>query len=160
MAMQSLPHRSFPVGLSFLLVIALALYVLLLANAVYEPTGGGEARISAAFEGLFLAAGLWIVLAIMMIVAGIMGTMPRWAAILAVILVPTAAVATVVALDMCSRNIREAIVFLLLLPALVAFYAFWARLPRLQAAMPAERTSIAVWAAVFLLSIMTFALAA
>jgi hypothetical protein len=160
MPMQAMPTRSFPIGLSFLLAIATVLWGLLIANALHESTGGGEARIGDAYEGLFLSAGLWIVLAIMMLVAGITGTMPRWTAILAVILVPTAAVASVVALDMCSRNMRWAVVFLLALPALVAFYAFWARLPRLRAVLPAEKISAAVWATVFLLSIVTFAIAA
>ena len=36
----------------------------------------------------------------------------------------------------------------------------WARLPRLQAALPAERTSVAVWGAIFFLSIITFVVAA
>ncbi|SJZ88957.1 hypothetical protein SAMN02745126_02725 [Enhydrobacter aerosaccus] len=160
MARTSPLPRSFPVGLSLLLVIATLLCVLQIANALHDSTGGGEARISDAYEGFFLSVGLWIVLAIMMLAAGITGTMPRWTALLAVILVPTAAVASVVALDMCSRNLRWAVVFLLALPALVAFYAFWARLPALHAALPAEKVSAIIWTAIFLLSIVTFALAA
>jgi hypothetical protein len=47
-----------------------------------------------------------------------------------------------------------------LLAPLIVFYAFWARLPRLQAALPAEPTSVAVWASIFFLSVATFVLAA
>ena len=46
------------------------------------------------------------------------------------------------------------------LPLLIGFYAFWARLPQLQARLPAERTSVAVWASIFVLSVATFVLAA
>ena len=48
--------------------------------------------------------------------------------------------AAFVAIDMCSRHIGGAILFPALLPLLMVFYAFWARLPRLQAAMPARES--------------------
>jgi hypothetical protein len=113
-----------------------------------------------AFEMLFLSLGLWIVLAIMLFNGGLMGSMPRWAAWLAVVLVPMAGVADTVAVDMCSRHMEWAIVLVALLPALIAFYAWWARLPRLQAVLPAERTSAVVWGAVFLISALIFVIAA
>jgi hypothetical protein len=150
---------SWPIGLLLLSAIAAVLLVLLLGNALYTPAGGGEALMGQAFEMLFLTVGLWIVLAVMLLVGGVMGSMPRWAAWLAVALVPMAAVADVTAIDMCSRHMEWAVVLVAALPALVAFYAFWARLPRLRAALPAERTSAAVWGAVFILSALTFVLA-
>jgi hypothetical protein len=141
-------------------VVAVALYVALLANATYKPAGGGEAAMGQAFEMLYLAFGLWVVLVCMLVVGGVMGSMPRWAAWLAIVLVPMAAVADVTAIDMCSRHMEWAIVLVAVLPMLVGFYAFWARLPRLQAEMPAERTSVAVWGAIFFLSVLTFVVAA
>jgi hypothetical protein len=36
----------------------------------------------------------------------------------------------------------------------------WAGWPRLQAALPAEHTSVAVWASIVVLSVATFVLAA
>jgi len=152
--------RVWPIGLILLSLVAAALYVMLLANATWHPAGGGEAVMGQAFELLFLAVGLWIVLALMLLVGGIMGSMPRWVAWLAIVLVPMAAVADSVAIDMCTRHMEGAIVLVAALPALVAFYAFWARLPRLQATLPAERTSAAVWGALFFLSIITFVVAA
>ena len=103
MSMPSPTQRSWPIGLLLLLSVAGVLYVLMLANALYEPSGGGEARMSAAFEGLFLGAGLWIVLAIMIVVGAVMGSMPGWAGALAGILVPVSGVANFTAVDMCSR---------------------------------------------------------
>jgi len=160
MSMPSLPQRSWPIGLLLLLAIAGVLYVLMLANATYQPAGGGESRMSAAFEGLFLTAGLWIVLAIMTVVGAVGGTMPGWAGGLAGILVPASGIANITAVDMLSRHMPGAIVFPILLAPLIAFYAFWARLPQLQARLPAERTSVAVWASIFVLSVATFVLAA
>jgi hypothetical protein len=53
-----------------------------------------------------------------------------------------------------------AMVILLLLAPLLAFYALWARLPWLKARLPAERISVAGWGAVFVLSVASFVLAA
>ena len=159
MSVPSPTQRSWPIGL-LLLAVAGVLYVLMLANALYQPSGGGEARIEAAIEGLFLTAALWIALAIMIIVGAAMGSMPGWAGGLAGILVPASGVANFTAVDMCSRHMPWAIVFPLLLPPLIAFYALWAGWPRLHAALPAERTSVAVWASIFVLSVATFVLAA
>jgi hypothetical protein len=158
--MPSLPQRTWPIGLLLLLAVVGVLYVLMLGNAMSQPSGGGESRMAAAFEGLFLTAGLWIVLAIMIVVGAVGGTMPGWAGGLAGILVPASGIANFTAVDMCSRHMPWAIVIPVLLAPLIAFYAFWARLPRLQAVLPAERTSVAVWASIFVLCVATFVLAA
>jgi hypothetical protein len=160
MSMPSPAQRSWPIGQLLLLAVAVVLYVLMLGNAWNLPTGGGESSMAAAFEALFLTTALWIVLAVMVVVGGVGGTMPRWAAWLAGLLVPVSAIANFTAVDMCSRHMPWAIVFSILMPALIAFYAFWARLPQLHAKLPAERTSVAVWAGIFILSVASFVLAA
>jgi hypothetical protein len=160
MSISSSPRRSWPIGLLVLLAIAAVLYGLMLANAMYQPSGGGEASLEAALEGLFVTAGLWIVLAIMVVVGAVQGTMPGWAGGLAGILVPASGVANFTAVDMCSRHMPWAIVIPILLAPLIAFYAFWAGWPKLHAALPAESTSVAVWASIFVLSVATFVLAA
>ena len=160
MPMPSSPQRSWPIGLLVLLAVAAVLYGFMLANAVTQPSGGGEASLEAAIEGLFLTAGLWIVLVIMIIVGAVRGTMPGWAGGLAGILLPASGVANFTAVDLCSRHMPWAIVVPILLAPLIAFYAFWAGWPKLHATLPAERTSVAVWASIFVLSAATFVLAA
>ena len=96
----------------------------------------------------------------MIAVGAVMGSIPGWAGGLAGILVPASGVANFTAVDMCSRHMPWAIVVPILLAPLIAFYALWAGWPRLHAALPAERTSIAVWASIFVLSVATFVLAA
>jgi hypothetical protein len=134
------------------------LYVLLLV-AASQPLEGGEAAMGQGFEALFLTACLWIVLAIILLVGGFSGAMPRWAGMSAFFLVPVSAIAAFVAIDMCSRHIGGAILFPALLPLLMVFYAFWARLPRLQAAMPARETSLYVWGSILALTIAPLGLA-
>ena len=92
------------------------------------------AAIGAAYQELLLTFALWVVLAIMLLIGGLVGEMPRWAAILAIFLCPLSGVATVVATDMCSREVGGAIVFPAFLPPLVGSYAAWARLPQLRRA--------------------------
>lgn len=144
--------RNAPFGMMALLALAIGLYVAVLANAV-PPSGGGEERISQAFGAFFLTLWLWIVLAALLLVGGTMGQMPRWAAVSAIFLHPLSGVATFVALDAVSRHVGGAILFVALLPILIAGYAVWARLPQLHEAYPARPVSIAAWTTVLILSI-------
>jgi hypothetical protein len=157
MTVPSQPLRKWPIGLLVLLVVACVPYVLMLMSAA-TPLSSGDAAMGDAIATLFLTVALWVVLAIMLVVGGVTGAMPRWAALLAVVLVPMSGVAAFVAIDMCSRHMPGAIVFDILLPLLIAFYAFWAGMPQLHARLPPDRTSTAVWAAIFFLSIATFVL--
>ena len=152
--------RAAPIALLLLSLVAAVLLVLLLDNAVYKPAGGGESLIAQAIEALFIMAGLWFVLLVMLLIAVLGEAMPRWVPWLALVLVPMAAVADAVAVDMSGRHMEWAVVIVAALPMLIAFYALWARLPRLRATLPAERTSTVVWGAVFFLSAVTFVLAA
>src|SRR3954469_22630015 len=144
-------RRDLPIGLILLLAPACAAYLAMLANAA-RPMRGGEGAMADALEALFVTLGLWIVLSLLVAAAGIMGAMPRSAGGLAVVLVPLSGVATVVAIDMCSRRIGWAIVFPAVLPLLIALYAVWARPARPPRALPPGRTSPALWATVLILS--------
>jgi hypothetical protein len=134
-----------PVALLLLLLVGLVLYGLMLANAVHQVTGGGEARMADAFEALFATTGLWLVLAIMLVVGALTGAIPAWSAVVAVVLIPASAVATFVAIDMCSRNMRWPILYAVVLPALIAFYAFWLAMPRWHNILSLRSASLAVW---------------
>lgn len=149
--MEASPPRSFPFGTILLLGVAGALYVAMLGTISFSA-GGGDAAFGKALASLFATLGLWIALAVLLIAAGLMGEMPRWIVFAAVFLVPLAGIATVTAIDMCSRHIKWAIVFPVVLPLLVAIYALWARLPALRAAVPIEPMSAIVWALVLVLS--------
>lgn len=148
---QDEPQRFFPFGTVLLLVVAGVLYVAMLGTISFS-SGGGDAAFGRAMASFFATAGLWIALILLLIAAGISGEMPRWAVFIAVFLVPLSGVAATVAIDMCSRHIKWAIVFPVLLPLLIAAYALWARVPKLRAVIPAEPMSATVWALVLILS--------
>jgi len=142
-----------PYGLFALMTLACPLYVLMIVNALTTRAGGGEEAMANAFEALFVTAGLWILLAVMLVVAGLMGAMPRWAAVAWVFLIPLSGVGAFVAIDMCSRNMPGAVVFPALLPLAIGFYAYWARATRLHAAQAPRQTSLLTLGAVLVLSI-------
>jgi hypothetical protein len=128
MSTNAPPQRSTPIGAFLLFAVACGLYIAMLMNAATQ-LGGGEAAFSDAIASLYLTVALWIVLALLLVNAGLMGAMPRWSAIVAVILVPLSGVAAFVAIDMCSRHMRWAIAFPVTLPPLIAAYTMWTRLP-------------------------------
>ncbi len=154
MTKDSISKPSLPFGMIILTLIALALYVLLLVNAA-APRRSGDAAFGDAFALFFLAFALWTVLALMLLVGGLMGEMPRWAAILALFAHPLSGIAMVTALDSYSRNLKGAIVFVGLLPLITAVYAIWARLPALHARFPAYGVSVTAWSGIIVLSAMS-----
>jgi len=158
MSTNSSPQRSPPIGAFLLFAVACALYIAMLVKAA-TPLGGGEAAFSDAIGSFFLTVALWIVLALLLVNAGLMGAMPRSSAIVAVLLVPLSGVAAFVAIDMCSRHIQWAIAFPATLPPLIAAYAMWARLPRLRVLFPSSAISLSAWIMVFVLSICPLILA-
>ena len=148
---QDTPRRTFPFGTVLLLVATGVLYVAMLGTVSFS-TGIGDASFGQAVASLFATTALWIALAILLIAAGISGHMPRWAAFAAVFLVPLSGVAAFAAIDMCSRHIKWAVVFPVVLPVLIAAYALWARLPGLHARIPAGPMSAGIWGMVLVLS--------
>jgi hypothetical protein len=149
------PERSIPFGTIVVLAITCVLYVAMLGSISFSA-GGGDASFGKAIASLFFTIGVWISLAVLLAVGGVMGAMPRWSAMVAVVLVPLAGVATFTAIDMCSRHIKWAVVFPVSLPLLVALYAIWARMPKFRAAVSATRMSIGVWGSVVILSVVAF----
>lgn len=153
--MSDIPEqrRSVPFGTIVLLVIVCVLYLVMLSGISFSTGDGGDAAIGRAIASLFFTIGLWIALAVLLIAAGVMGEMPRWASLIAVVLLPLAGVATFTAIDMCSRHIKWAVIFPIVLPLLVAVYAVWVRTAKLRAAISAEVMSVVVWALVLFLSL-------
>lgn len=144
-------QRALPWGTILLLAIAGVLYVAMLSTISFSA-GGGDAAFGQAVASLFATIGLWIALVVLLIAAGVSGEMPRWAVFTAVFLMPFSGVATFAAIDMCSRHIKWAVVFPLVLPLVIAVYALWIRLPRLRAVASAEHASTVAWALMLVLS--------
>ncbi|SED58711.1 hypothetical protein SAMN05444161_3531 [Rhizobiales bacterium GAS191] len=160
MSTDPLPQRSLPIDAILVLALACFLYIAMLSS-VSRPAGGGESAIGAAIQSFLLLVFLWIALAILLLIGGLRGDMPRWAAILTLILHPLSGIAAFVAIDMYSRHVySHHVAWPLIVPAslppLIALYAMWARLPALHAALPARATSVVIWGVILILTIAPF----
>jgi hypothetical protein len=144
-----------------LLIAAIAfLWLGVLANASNPNSSDAAGNgMSEAFGAIF-AITLWILLAILLMVAGINGEMPSWTAAVAFILVPASGVAAVVAgdlivkLDKMGAGGRWLIVVPALVPPLLVFFALWSYLPSLRAMIPANLAGGLVWGMVLMFSIL------
>ncbi len=148
--------RSLPYGALALLLVAAGLFIAMLVNAT-APVTGGEDRYSQAWAVFLLTLLLWITLALLLVVGGVRGRMPVWAALAAVILHPAAGFAEFVAVDAASQGLIAAAPIVVLLPLLIAAYALWARLPQFHAMYPPRPVSLAVWGLVAFLSLASIA---
>jgi hypothetical protein len=143
-----------------LLVAIVALWIPVLAGLASpnssDPAGNGLA-------GAYIAAftiAIWIMLGILLILAGTKGDMPRWTAILASILVPVSCASAVAAgamiaeLDELGVEARWLLILPTLVPLLLIFFALWAYLPSLHVSVPVNLAGGAVWSLVAILSVL------
>jgi hypothetical protein len=156
MSTDSSPLRSVPIGAVLLLAIVGFLYLAMMYNIAVPGGIGPEDSLGQAILCLFLTVLLWLALAILLLVGGVMGEMPGRAAIVAAVLTPVSGVAAVTAIDLYSRHGKWAIMVPALLPPLITLYAMWARFPALHAVFPARTTSLAIWGTILLLSLASF----
>jgi hypothetical protein len=146
-----------PVGTILLLGLAGFLYALMMANLVDAQGTDAAGRGLAMAFGALIGLALWIVLAVLLVVAAVRGRMPAAARVAAVVLLPLSAVAVFVAIDRYDRPNGWFLLVPALLPPLIAFYGLWARLPALHTRMPALATSLAVGGAILAISVAPLA---
>jgi len=136
-------------GISLLLWFILVPGLASLAGS--DAAGNAMAQ---AFTAFALIA-LWMMLGLLLIVSWIAGNMPTWAAIVALILLPTSGIAAFDAMQLLTRPNLPPHLWPLIIPALVPplvlAFAFWAVLPVLRAAVPAPIAAGVVWGSVLAL---------
>ncbi len=143
-----------PIGTIILGGVASLLYALMLANLIdtgdTDAAGRGLNQAFAALVGLLL----WIVLAILLVIAAAKGRMPFAGIIAAVILLPASAVGAFAAASLYDGQQAWPILVVALLPPLIAFYAIWARLPQLHPYLPPLSTGLAIGSAIVVLTVL------
>ena len=144
-------------GTIILIVLAAVLYVAMLSTVSFSA-GGGDAAMGEAIASFMFTVALWIVLALLIAVAAVMGEMPRRIVIISALLVPLAGLTTFVAIDACSRHIKWAVIGPVLLPLLIASLALVARFAKLRPA--GDGFSFAVCSSVAVLSLVLLVAAA
>jgi len=114
-------------------------------------------------QGFAFVLGIaeWILLAIVLLVAGFGAKMPTWANISAFILVPGSCAASLATVQLFAENEHAGqwlFIVPILLPPLIAGYALWAFVPRLRAAVSSNIAGGVVWCAVAVLSALPWPL--
>jgi hypothetical protein len=154
----TIEHRPRPPTGSFvLLAVAGLLYALMLASLIgggaADPAGRGLNEAFAVLVGLLL----WIVLAVLLVIAGLKGRMPLPGGMGAALLLPVTAVGAFAAIDLQIRQGGWPIVVVVALPPLIAFYALWARLPQFHGHLPPLPTGAFTGLAAVLLTALPLA---
>ena len=129
------PSRSTPVGAVILALLAGLLYIAYLGSLhdARRSDAAGNA-LTEAFLALFGTA-LWIVLAVLLVVAFKNGKMPTWAAIGALVLGPLACYASFVSADLYAHQRGWVFIVPGLLPPVIMLYALWIRIPAFVATL-------------------------
>jgi hypothetical protein len=145
-------------GLCVLAVMFWALGLALLTDlASSDAAGNGYAQAYAAID-LFI---LWVLLAIITIIAAVKGDMAAPAVLAAVFLVPASGVTAFVVLELLSTPplppFLWPVVIPALVPPLVMAFCLWALSPSLRAVIPARLAGGVVWGATLLLCLSVFA---
>ena len=148
-----------PFGTIFLVVLAGFLYALMLANLVDSSGTDAAGRgLDMAFAAL-VGAVLWVVLAVLLVVAAVKGRMPIAARVAAGFLLPLSAVAAFVSIELDGGANDWPMLVPALLPPLIALYALWTRLPAVQAKLPLVLTNAIFGGAILVVALVPLVVA-
>lgn len=153
---KELPDRA-PVGSIVLLIVAGFLYLAMAGSLADLDATDAAGRGMAMGFGTIFGAALWLVLALLLLIAAINGDMPTMGKIGAAVLLPVSAVAASVAADLYSHRADWAFAIVLVLPLLIAGYALWARIPALHTALPPLQITVLLGGALVLLCLAPLA---
>lgn len=140
-----------------LLVGALALLVWLIVMSWLTTLNDSDAAGNGLTQGLSAVAlvFLWVLLAVLMLVAALGGDMPGWIALAAVVLIPASGYAALVVLNSLSNargpSFHWPIAEPAAVPPLIVALSLWAVMPPLRRAVPAWLAGVVVWGTVAVL---------
>ena len=125
-----------------LVALGVLLWVVLMASGADASGSDAAGRGLAMAFGVIAAIALWVVLAVLLVMAAAKGGMPGWVKLMALILVPASAVAATVALELLAASdlarSRLPLVVPALAPMLIGGYVVWLRWPAAQSALSAS----------------------
>ncbi|HVZ50522.1 MAG TPA: hypothetical protein VG986_01030 [Pseudolabrys sp.] len=142
------------VGLSLLILLIWALGLSLLSDLRGSDAAGNA--IAQAYAAFAMIA-VWLLLAVLGLVAAVKGNYPAAAGIAALVLYLASALASMAALDLLSHPEVTPFLWPLTVPALapplIIAFCFWTLLPGLQAVLPARFAATAILGALFVVCI-------
>ena len=145
-----------PIGTFVLLAVACVLYLGMLGSLSGLNETDAMGRGMALGFGAIFGVALWLVLAVLLLVAALNGAMPAIGKIGAALLLPFSAIAASVATDLYGGGAAWAFAVPLLAPPLIMIYALWARIPTLQTSLLPLPTTAIVGSLVVILALAPF----
>jgi hypothetical protein len=141
-------------GLSIIVLLLWALQLAMLSDLSGSDAAGNALTQAYAAIAIIL---LWVLLAILGLIAFFKGAMPAPAAIAALVLIPVSGSVALSALELLRAAelapYRWPIIIPALAPPIVVAFCFWALLPGVHARVPAIYASVIAWGSVFLLCV-------
>lgn len=142
-----------------ILVSLLAFLIWMVLLATLSTLGDSDAAgngMSEAFAGFEIIL-LWVLLAAILVIGGITGSMPWQSATAAVILLPASGIAAFVALGLLADQSRPPFLWPIVVPAIVppivTAFSFWALLPRPRNLIAARTAGGIAWIAILAICI-------
>jgi len=143
---------SIPLGVLILLIWVAQLATLADLNGS-DPAGNALAQAYGAAEIIVL----WVLLAVLTIVAWTKGAMPGAAALVALILIPASGLAAITAAELLAEPDAAPFMWPIIIPAvvppLIIAFCFWVLLPLSRAIIPARMATGVAWGATLILCI-------
>jgi hypothetical protein len=138
-----------------LLLVGITLLWMVLNPSITLPNSSDAAGrgMSEAFEAVY-AILMWIMLAILVTIAGVKGEMPAWAQVPASGVAAVTAGAMIHGLQRLGVDARWLVIVPALTPPLQIFYALWAYYPAIRASVPSAVAGGVVWGLVAILSVL------
>lgn len=138
-------------------VLVLLFYAIALATFSDLRSSDAAGNAYAQAFGAIEIIVLWLLLAVLAIIAWAKGDMPAWTVIAAAILVPVSGFVTMTAMELLSRPhippFLWPIVIPVLVPPLVVAFCFWALLPSTHVRVPVVYAGGVIWGAILLLCV-------
>ncbi len=142
-----------PVGTLALLAVAALLYCGMLVSLTGLNETDATGRGMALGFGAIFGVALWLVLAVLLLIAAINGEMSFAGRTGAAIFLPLSAIAASVAINLYGDRADWALVVPVLLPPVIAAFVLWVRVPDLHDRLPAVPTMLVLGAIVAVLTL-------
>jgi hypothetical protein len=148
--------RTMTVAGGIILVITLLLWAAVVANCSTLNTSDPAGNALSSAYGAFMVLGLWILLAILLVIGAIKGDMPGWSKLAAVILVPASGASALAAMNLMSGHpgVRWPLVIPVLAPLLLIALSLWSYFPAIHSTVPSGAAGAITWGSVLLLSLL------
>ena len=134
---RSAPRFVMTASFTVLLGVTVLLWVATVANCITIRSSDAAGNALSQAFGVFMAIALFVLLAIVLVLGAVRGSMPLWMCLAMVVLVPASGAATIAAIEVLSQGtewpVRWPLAIPILAPLTLIVVALWSYLPAMRA---------------------------